>query len=196
MEWSFQLWNTITEQAVITFNTLRTSRINPKKSAYHQLHGKRYDWNRFPLAPPGTRAVLYLDPDNRSSWGTRGIYAWYCGTSNDHYICNKFYVPEKDHTVSRDRLIYSHSIAASRTCHQNNTRMLCMTSSYNPSLPSKNLTSRNSSSGWQMPCTNWWPHKKQHQFKGWLRQKLSRKQNKLKGWAKHPLSKLQQIRQQ
>ena len=94
VEWPFQLWNTMTEQAVTTYNTLRTSRINPKKSAYHQLHGRRYDWNRFPLAPPGTRAVLYLDPDNRSSWGMRGIDAWYCGPSNDHYRYNKFYVPE------------------------------------------------------------------------------------------------------
>ena len=70
------------------------SRINPKKLAYYQLHGRRYYCNRFPLAPPGTRAVLYLDPDNRSSWGTRGIDACYCGPYNDHYRCNKFYVPE------------------------------------------------------------------------------------------------------
>ena len=85
----------MTEKAVITCNILRTSRINPKKLAYHQLHGRRYDWNRFPLAPPVTRAVLYLYPDNRSSWGTRGIYALYCGPYNDHYRCNTFYVPEK-----------------------------------------------------------------------------------------------------
>ena len=84
----------MTEQAVITCNTLRASRINPKKLAYHQLHGRRYDWNCFPLDPPGTRAVLYLDPDNISLWGTQGIDAWYCGPSNDHYRCNKFYVPE------------------------------------------------------------------------------------------------------
>ena len=45
----------------------------------------------FPLAPPGKRSVLYLYTDNRSSWGTRGIDAWYCGPSNDHCRCNKFY---------------------------------------------------------------------------------------------------------
>ena len=94
VEWPFQLWNTMTEQSVITCNTLRTSRINPKKLAYHQLHGRTYDLNRFPLTPLGTRAVLYLDPENRSSWGARCIDAWYCGPSNDHYRCNKLYVPE------------------------------------------------------------------------------------------------------
>ena len=62
-----RLWNTMTEQAIITCNTLRTSRIDPRKSAYHQLHGNRCDCNCFPMTPPGTRAVLYLDPDNRSS---------------------------------------------------------------------------------------------------------------------------------
>ena len=46
------------------------------------------------MASPGTRAVLYLDPDNRSSWGARGIYAWYCGPAQDHYRCKFFYVPE------------------------------------------------------------------------------------------------------
>ena len=94
IEWPFQLWNTMTEQAVITFNTLCTSRIDPMKSAYHQLHGNRYNWNIFPMAPSGTRAVLYLDPDNRSSWGARGIDNWCCGPAKEHYRCNIFNVPE------------------------------------------------------------------------------------------------------
>jgi hypothetical protein len=42
--WPLQLWDTLTEQALITFNLLRTLRIDPTKSAYHQLHGRRYDW--------------------------------------------------------------------------------------------------------------------------------------------------------
>ena len=92
------------------------------------------------------------------------------------YMCLK-----KDPTASWGRLISSHSIAASQTCHQNNTLMLCMTSSSNPSWPSRSLPRRNSSSGWQMPFTNWRPHKKQHQFKGCLQQKLRREQHHFKG---------------
>ena len=49
----------------------------------------------------GTRAVLYLDPDNISSWGARGIDAWYCGPAQDHYRCKFFHVPEtRSHRTS------------------------------------------------------------------------------------------------
>ena len=34
-EWPLQLWDTLTIQAVITMNLLRTSRMDPSKSAYH-----------------------------------------------------------------------------------------------------------------------------------------------------------------
>jgi hypothetical protein len=91
--WPLQLWDTMTEQAIITLNLLRTSRIDPSKSAYHQLHGRRYDWNAYPLAPPGTKAVIYESPTTRTSWGTRGLDAWYCGPAFDHYRNMKFYVP-------------------------------------------------------------------------------------------------------
>ena len=99
--WPLQLWDQLAEQALITLNLLRTSRIDPSKSAYHQLHGHKYDWNAHPLAPPGSRAVIYLDPDGRPSWGARGADAWYSGPSLDHYRCMKFFVPEtKNYRVS------------------------------------------------------------------------------------------------
>ena len=80
-------------QAVITCNILRTSRIDPSKSAYHQIHGERYDWNKCPMAPPGSRAVIYEDPDTRNLWESHGTDAWYCGPALDHYQCMHFYVP-------------------------------------------------------------------------------------------------------
>eukprot|EP00804_Cyclotella_cryptica_P004885 CCRYP_004953-RA/>CCRYP_004953-RA protein AED:0.21 eAED:0.22 QI:0/0/0/1/0.5/0.33/3/0/1060 len=91
--WPLQLWDTMTEQAIITLNLLRTSRNDPSKSAYHQLHGHRYNWNAYPLAPPGTKAVIYESPTTRTSWGTQGLDAWYCGPAFDHYRNMKFYVP-------------------------------------------------------------------------------------------------------
>ena len=45
-EWPIQLWDRLTEQAIITLNLLRTSRIDPTKSAYHQYYGHKYDWNK------------------------------------------------------------------------------------------------------------------------------------------------------
>ena len=89
-----QLWNHLVPQAVITCNTLRRSRTNPHISAYEQLHGKKYDWNAHPMAPPGTRAVIFNPPNLRTSWGPRALDAWYCGPSMDHYRCNIFYIPD------------------------------------------------------------------------------------------------------
>ena len=72
---------------------LRTSRINPKMSAYEQLHGKKYDWNMHTMAPPGTRAVIYEEAITRMSWGPHGLDAWYLKPAMDHYRCCEFYVP-------------------------------------------------------------------------------------------------------
>jgi hypothetical protein len=91
--WPIQLWDQLTTQALITLNLLRTSRIDPTKSAYHQLHGHQYDWNKHPLAPPATRAVIYNNPDSRTSWGPIGTDTWYCGPALDHYRNCRFYVP-------------------------------------------------------------------------------------------------------
>jgi hypothetical protein len=46
------------------------------------------------MAPPSTRAVIHSSPLTRTSWGPRGIDAWYCGPSENHYRCCNFYVPE------------------------------------------------------------------------------------------------------
>ena len=92
-DWPLQLWDQLTEQALITLNLLRTSRIDPTKSAYHQMYGHKYDWNAHPLAPPGTKAVIYESTDTRTSWGNRGLDAWYCGPAMDHYRNSRFYVP-------------------------------------------------------------------------------------------------------
>ena len=46
------------------------------------------------MAPPGTWAVIYEDATARTSWVPRGLDAWYCGPSFDHYCCCLFYVPE------------------------------------------------------------------------------------------------------
>jgi hypothetical protein len=88
-----QLWDHLTEQAQDTLNLLRTSRHDPTKSAYEQLHGE-YDFNKWPMAPPGTKAVIWENPTSRQSWAPRGIDAWYIGPSKDHYRVYKFYCPE------------------------------------------------------------------------------------------------------
>ena len=40
------------------------------------MHGHKYNWNAHPLAPPGTKAIVYESPQCRASWGPRGLDAW------------------------------------------------------------------------------------------------------------------------
>jgi hypothetical protein len=88
-----QLWDWLTPQVKNMLNLLCRSWINPAKSAHEALHCP-YDWNRFPLAPPGCKAVIYKLPNHRGSWGSRGIDGWYLGLSINHYCCCYYFVPE------------------------------------------------------------------------------------------------------
>jgi hypothetical protein len=92
-EFPLQLWDRLTPQVQDTLNMMRASRIKPEISAYEALN-RPYDWNRYPLAPLGCKAVVYEDGDTRGLWATRGIDAWYLGPSQDHYRCNLYYIPE------------------------------------------------------------------------------------------------------
>ena len=99
-DFPLQFWDRLTQQVVTTLNLLRPSRIDPTKSAYEALYGP-YDWNRFPLAPPGGKSVIYEAPESRTSWGSRGTDAWNLGPSLDHYRCNHYFVPEtRVHRIS------------------------------------------------------------------------------------------------
>jgi hypothetical protein len=55
------LWDRILPQGIITLNMLRSSRINPKLSAATHRFGQ-YDFNRAPMAPPGTRIIAHETP--------------------------------------------------------------------------------------------------------------------------------------
>ncbi len=79
-----QLWDQLTPQIQDTLNLLRASKIDPTKSAYEILNGP-YDWNKYPLAPLGCKAIVYEDGDTRGSWASRGVDSWYLGPSKDHY---------------------------------------------------------------------------------------------------------------
>ena len=92
-EFPLQLWDRLAPQVQDTLNLMRASRINPNISAYEALNGP-YNWDRYPLAPPGCKAIIYEAPAMRGSWASRGTDAWYLGPSADHYRCNIYYVPE------------------------------------------------------------------------------------------------------
>ena len=85
------LWDRLIEQSHITLNLLRTSRMNPKLSAYAQIEGE-FDYNRTPLAPPGTRVVVHEKPTDRGSWEAHGVDGWYIGPAMESYRCFKTYI--------------------------------------------------------------------------------------------------------
>jgi hypothetical protein len=92
-DFPLQLWDKLTPQVQDCLNLMRASRIDPTKSAYEVLNGP-YDWNRYPLAPLGCKAIVYEDGDTRGSWASRGVDGWYLGPSKNHYRCDHYYIPE------------------------------------------------------------------------------------------------------
>jgi hypothetical protein len=88
-----QLWDKLAPQVQDTLNLLRTSQINPNILACDALNGP-YNWDHYPLAPPGCKVVIYKAPAIRGSWASRGTDAWYLGPAVDHYQCNIYYDPE------------------------------------------------------------------------------------------------------
>jgi hypothetical protein len=85
------LWDRLLPQAVMTLNMLRTSRINPKLSAATHICGQ-YDFNRAPMAPPGTRIIAHETPSKRRTWAPHGQDGWYIGPALEHYRCYTVYI--------------------------------------------------------------------------------------------------------
>ena len=87
------LWDRLLPQALLTLNLLRPSRINPRLSAYAQLHGA-FDYNRTPIGPLGTKIVVHIKPEVRETWAPHAAPAWYIGPAMDHYRCYRSYILE------------------------------------------------------------------------------------------------------
>ena len=65
-------------QFFITLNLLYNSIVNPALSAYTYLFGP-YDFNKYLMAPPGTRVIVPDKPGILTSWGNHGTPGWYIG---------------------------------------------------------------------------------------------------------------------
>ena len=85
-------WDRLIEQAELTLNLLRTSRVNPKLSAWAYVNGP-FDFNATPVAPPGTKLIIHRKKEDRRSWEYHGKIGWYIGPAKNHYRCVKCYIP-------------------------------------------------------------------------------------------------------
>ncbi len=90
-------WDYMLPQSELTLNLVRGSRINPKLSAWEQLKG-RYDFNKVPIAPPGTKILAHVRPSARRTWKAHALEAWYMGPAFEHYRCYTAYVPSTGKT--------------------------------------------------------------------------------------------------
>jgi hypothetical protein len=90
-DFPLHLWDRLLPQALISLNLLRGSRINPRLSAYAQLHGA-FDYNRTPLAPPGTRVLVHEKPAVRGTWAAHAVDGWHLGPALNHYRCHRVWI--------------------------------------------------------------------------------------------------------
>jgi hypothetical protein len=87
-----QLWDNFLLQVELTLNLIRFSRRDPTKLANEERNGK-FDYNKTPLAPLGTKGLVYDDPMVQASWAPHGTDAYYVGLALKHYRCLQFYMP-------------------------------------------------------------------------------------------------------
>jgi hypothetical protein len=114
-----QLWDKFLPQVELTLNLLRFSHCNPCVSANQELYGP-FDFNKTPLAPLGTKALVYNNPATRALWALHATDRFYIGPASNHYHCLCFYIPltwrfpfqiltENDNDIDDNTVIASNS---------------------------------------------------------------------------------------
>ena len=102
------LWCRLLPHCLLTLNLLCPSQINPKLSAYAQLHGA-FNFNRTPLEPPSTKIIIHDKPAITGSWATRGYEGWYIGPASNNYYCHTVYANHTAHERVADTVeFYPH----------------------------------------------------------------------------------------
>ena len=94
-------WDRLLDQAELTLNLLRNSRVNPKLSSHAYLFGN-FDFNSTPIAPPGTKVQVQIKTGQRGSWSYHSEDGWYVGRAINHYRCVNCYIPATHRTRIAD----------------------------------------------------------------------------------------------
>ena len=80
------IWCRLLPQATQTLKLLHISWIKPRLSAVAQLN-RAFDYNRTPMASPGTKVHIHDYLGNRHTWDFHGKSGWYIGKTTLHYRC-------------------------------------------------------------------------------------------------------------
>ena len=109
------LWCRLIPLATTTLNLLRPSRLNPLLSAEALLNGA-FDYNRTPLAPPGTKVLVHETPAQRQTWSPHAVDGWYLGAAPEHYCCHRTYIPAtRKERIARTGEFFPHEFDMPRT---------------------------------------------------------------------------------
>lgn len=103
-DFPLQAWEHLIPQAELTINLLRASNTAPEKSAWEVVHNRRYDFDRYPIAPIGTKVIAFEGPDQRGSWAPHGVEGYYVGPALLHYRCYTVFIPATASTRVVDTL--------------------------------------------------------------------------------------------
>jgi hypothetical protein len=102
-DFPMEAWDKLVPQAELTLNLLRASTLNPDISAWALLHGA-FDYNRTPMAPAGTKVLVFETPLNRATWDPHGVRGFYVGPALSHYRCYDVYIPATKRVRTSDTL--------------------------------------------------------------------------------------------
>jgi hypothetical protein len=58
----------------------------------HQMLNGTFDYNRTPMAPPGTKIIVHEKPKQRRTWDPHGVDGWYLGPATEHYRCYRVFI--------------------------------------------------------------------------------------------------------
>ena len=77
-------WDLLLEQAEITLNMSRPSKLNPRVSAYTLINGV-FDFDKTPLAPAWVKIIVHDRVNERASWAQHGSRGFYIGPAMQHF---------------------------------------------------------------------------------------------------------------
>ena len=92
------------DQVELTLDILRNSRVNPTLSTHEYLNGV-HDFNKMPLALPGTQSIVYTKPDKYASWAFHGENGWYVGLEPHNYGYFKWFIPATHKEIISDTVL-------------------------------------------------------------------------------------------
>eukprot|EP00957_Ditylum_brightwellii_P176129 13411749-Ditylum_brightwellii.AAC.1 len=84
------LWFQLIKQAEMILNISRPCRRSPAIAANTAIWGE-FEYNRTPLALPGSKIITHKKTGQRGSWDPHRVDDWYIGPAMQHYRCFRVY---------------------------------------------------------------------------------------------------------